>query len=211
MDEDLRQALARIDPSAAGHPVEPVGGPRARVLLEAVMSTPVDELRDSDSGPAAPVPARKRWALAAAAGLAVVAGAAGVTFLGGDDDPPQAPDRAATTLALSLPDPTVMASCLMFDEAVLAQMPLAFAGTVTAVEGAQVSLDVDRWFRAPQGEADTVELRTVGGSSSVALDGVEFTQGKRFLVTATDSTVNGCGFSGPATPELEGSFERAFK
>ncbi len=37
-----------------------------------------------------------------------------------------------------------------------------------------------------------------------------FRVGERYLVTATDGTVNGCGFSGPATPELERAFEEAF-
>jgi hypothetical protein len=46
--------------------------------------------------------------------------------------------------------------------------------------------------------------------SSVALDGVTFDVGRRYLLTATNGTVNGCGFSGPATADLERSYGEAF-
>jgi hypothetical protein len=44
----------------------------------------------------------------------------------------------------------------------------------------------------------------------VALDGVDFQQGKRYFVTAAQGTVNGCGYSGPASAELEQAFAEAF-
>jgi hypothetical protein len=45
----------------------------------------------------------------------------------------------------------------------------------------------------------------------VALEGgVEFADGQTYLVTATDGTVNGCGYSGLATPELQSAFDSAF-
>ena len=210
MDEDLRAALARIDPVPSTSPVEPIGGPRARALLEDVMTTPVAEISESA---ATPLPARRRRTLlaAAAAGVLLLAGVGTAMLVSDDDATPAGDGSQATSIALTLPDPLVMQSCLMFDEAALAQMPMAFAGTVTEVSADGVVLDVDRWFKAgPEGEADTVELSTPGGATSAALDGVAFTDGDRFLVTATDGAVNGCGFSGPATPQLEGSFERAF-
>ena len=49
-----------------------------------------------------------------------------------------------------------------------------------------------------------------GATTSVALDGVEFTQGKQYLVAATNGSVNGCGFSGPADPQLTAAYEQAF-
>jgi hypothetical protein len=39
---------------------------------------------------------------------------------------------------------------------------------------------------------------------------VEVVDGQRYLLTATDGTVNGCGFIGPASPELEHAFAQAF-
>ena len=47
-------------------------------------------------------------------------------------------------------------------------------------------------------------------STSVALDGVEFVQGKDFLVSADQGTVATCGFSGPEDPTLRKAFEDAF-
>lgn len=101
-----------------------------------------------------------------------------------------------------------MGSCVAFDVAILREMPVAFGGTVVATSAGSVTLDVDRWYKG--GSADQVTIATPDGTTSVALDGVEFTQGARYLVTATDGNVNTCGFSGPATAELEKAFAEAF-
>jgi hypothetical protein len=84
---------------------------------------------------------------------------------------------------------------------------VALAGTVTALEPGQVSLDVDRWYTG--GSADRVTI-AVPVNNSAALDGVDFREGERYLLTATDGTVNGCGFSGPASAELESAYGAAF-
>jgi hypothetical protein len=196
-DDELRTRLARLDPAPAGTPVDPVTSPRAREMVERAMSTPVQTAR------AHPAAARRRrpLLLAAAAGAAAAV-VAGVLVLGGNSE-----DEAASTLALSLPPADVAASCVMFDVQFLAQMPVALAGTVTAVEEGRVTLEVDRWYRG--GTADVVTIAVPVGSSA-ALDGVDFRNGERYLVTATDGTVNGCGFSGPAGAELERAFEEAF-
>jgi hypothetical protein len=99
---------------------------------------------------------------------------------------------------------------------------MAFAGTVTAVSDRTVptlsdmtvTLRVDHWYKG--GTADVVTLTTLTShaltptTSAGVEDGVEFVQGKRYLVTATNGTVNGCGFTGEATPELEKAFAEAF-
>jgi hypothetical protein len=98
-------------------------------------------------------------------------------------------------------------SCVQFDVQFLREMPVALAGTVTALHPGQVTLDVDRWYRG--GSADRVTI-AVQVNNSAALDGVDFREGERYLLTATDGTVNGCGFSGPASAELESAFTEAF-
>jgi hypothetical protein len=85
-------------------------------------------------------------------------------------------------------------------------MPVAFAGTVVSEEGGAVTLRVDRWYRG--GDADQVRLASPGGS--VALDGVDLREGGPYLIAATGGTVNGCGFSGPPTPELRRAYGEAF-
>ena len=210
-DDELRTRLARLDPAPAGSPVDPVTSPRAQELVERAMSTPETQTVPTPD-PADELAARRRrpWLIPAAAAAALLAavvatvlvisgGGASPVGNGSTDDP--------TTLALSVAPSGVANSCIMFDVAYLAEMPVALAGTVTAIEPRRVTLEVDRWYRG--GDADLVTIG-VQDNNSVALDGVEFVEGERYLVTATDGVVNGCGFSGPATPELEQAFEQAF-
>jgi hypothetical protein len=206
-DEVLRARLARIDPAGPSVPVDPATSPRAADLMERAMQNtdlaPVEHL----------TPQRRRrrgrvlWSAAAAA---VVAAAVvlGVVLLGGTGGSGGGGSDEPTTLALNLPPSNVASSCIQFDVAFLREMPVAFAGTVTAIDEQQVTLDVDRWYKG--GDADVVTVSVPDGQTSVALDGVDFRSGERYLVTATDGTVNGCGFSGPATPELEQAYGEAF-
>lgn len=195
--DDLRARLRALDPAAS---LDPKSRP-ARELMETVMSTPL-----LDQAPAAesPRPRRTAW-LAAAAAAVVVAGGA-VALTSGDDAKPKSDPKS--TLSLSLPRSDVMTSCVPFDVKFLKDMSPAFAGTVTEVTPTQVTIAVDRWYAG--GNADVVTLAQPDGNSSAALDGTEYQKGKRYLVTAANGTVNGCGYSGPATPELEKSFDEAF-
>lgn len=202
-DDDLRARLARLDPAGAEAPVDPVTSPRAADRLERAMSMPT--LESPAPAPTSRRPGRTVLAAAAAVG-AVAAATAGALWLTGGADPAA---EEATTLALSLPPSDAVGSCLVFDPALLAGMPVAFGGTVTAVEAGAVTLDVDRWYT--DGDADLVRLAVPGEETSAALDGVDLQTGERYLVTASEEgAVNGCGFSGPATPELEQAFDSAF-
>jgi hypothetical protein len=95
-----------------------------------------------------------------------------------------------------------------FEVRYLAKMSPAFAGTVVTVGEDSVVLDVDRWYTG--GDADRVQLEARGGDAVALGYGVDFAEGERYLVTAAEGTVNGCGYSGPATPELERAFDTAF-
>lgn len=98
-------------------------------------------------------------------------------------------------------------SCLAFDPAVLAEMPVAFAGTAKSVEGHRVTLDVDRWFKG----CDAGEVVLVAPQGLEALiAGFSFEADKEYLISATNGQVNYCGFSGEATPEVQAGFEAAF-
>ncbi len=113
----------------------------------------------------------------------------------------------AAPLELSLGADDAMASCLPLDAATLATMSPAFAATATAVEGEIVTLDVDRWFAG--GDAATVELQAQPGLEAL-IAGFTFEVGQEYLITAAEGTVNFCGYSGPATPELTAVFDQAF-
>lgn len=115
--------------------------------------------------------------------------------------------EAKAPMELSAGSGDTMASCLAFDPQVLADMPVAFEGTATSVEGEQVTLEVDRWFKG--GDADEVILKAPAGLEALT-GGVDFSEGQQYLISATDGQVNYCGFSGEATAELEAGFEQAF-
>jgi hypothetical protein len=99
--------------------------------------------------------------------------------------------------------------CMRLDAEALKPVPVALAGTVISLADKTVTLDVDRWYKG--GDADRVTISLPPGDISPALiPGVDFVEGEKFLVAAFDNTVNGCGFSGPATPELTKLYDEAF-
>lgn len=199
-DDELRARLRRIDPVAPDTALDPSPSLSARQLLERAMT------ETTTTPPTAP-PRSSRLPLALAAAASVVALAVGAALLAGGDSPTATP-KSKSTLALQLPPSGVMSSCIPFSVATLKGMSPAFAGTVTAVDGDTVTLSVDHWYTG--GSADVVTLTQPGGTTSAALDGVTFVTGKRYLVTAANGTVNGCGYSGEATPDYEKAFAEAF-
>lgn len=197
MNHQLRDRLRRIDPMRSGAPTEPPTTESSRRLLEEIMSTPVKDPSREIS------PVRRNWLMAATAVAALALVVGGVaTLTGGDPDP-----VAAEPLVLSTGESGVIASCLPLDAEYLASMPMAFEATAVSVEGDEVVLDVDRWFRG--GEATQVILRAPQGFEAL-IDGFAFEAGARYLISASEGTVNYCGFSGLATPELRAVYDEAF-
>ncbi|HEY5663431.1 MAG TPA: hypothetical protein VIS05_05285 [Ilumatobacter sp.] len=148
---------------------------------------------------------RRGWMMVAGVAVAAAVTIATAAFVG--DDGGDDSQVAGPPLELSLGDGSVASSCIMFDVAYLADMSPAFAATATAVDGEVVTLDVDRWYAG--GDASTVTLTGAAGSPAL-IDGFEFAVGEQYLITAADGTVNFCGYSGPATPELTAAFDAAF-
>jgi hypothetical protein len=190
-DHELEQRLQRIDPVPAPTSVDTPDSPRARAIMEQIMQTqaaPVEE----------PTSSRRRWVAAAAA----VAGAAAAIAIGvavvRNDATSSEP--VAATYQLQASDP--MAMCLaLTDAAPPPSGAIAFGGTVTEVTADKVVVDVDQTFAG--GEVDVATLAAGPDVTDVALDGVEFVPGERYLVTVVDGRVQTCGVSGPASPELE--------
>ena len=200
MSEELRNSLKRLDPMQAAVSTESPTTESSRHRMERVMST-TTHLTTPPTGARAP----KRW-VPAIATVVVAAVAVGIfTFTVGGSDPAPV---AGPPLELSLGDSDVLASCIIFDVAILRDMPMAFEGTVTAIDGARGTLTVDHWYKG----GDAAEVALTGGSADmVSLIGAfPLEVGSSYLVTATDGNVNFCGYSGPATPELRGYFEEAF-
>jgi hypothetical protein len=209
-DDELRTRLSRIAPAGPDVPVDPPTSPRAAELMERAMQTTTDAEPDVDLPRSRPGRGPAWWAARVAA-VAAVATAVFV-FGGGRSPVPNGPPggspggNGATTLALSMPT-TPQARCRAFDVAVLRTMQVAFEGTVTATGNQQTTLTVDHWFAG--GDAERVTIDVPDGRTSESL-GIEFRTGARYLVAATGGTVNGCGYSGPATSDLESAFAEAF-
>lgn len=171
------------------------------------MNTPLLDREDSQIGAEARPMHRRRWTMLAGVAAAAVVAIGAAVIIGNDGGGSDTQVASGAPLELSLGDSTVASSCIVFDVAVLADMSPAFAGTATAVDGEVVTLTVDRWYAG--GDTPTVTLTGSAGSPAL-IDGFEFVVGQQYLVTAADGTVNFCGYSGPATPELTAAFDAAF-
>lgn len=198
-DDALRARLAGLDPMPPSLAVDPPTSPRAHELLERAMNVLTDQ-------PTIPSPGLARWrkpsVLFAAAAAVVVLGVGGVLASGGGANPPA---KAKTSIALkSAGGGLSSASCLMFSVDILKDMPVAFAGTASGVTQDAVTVTVYHWYKG--GSADLVTIATPVTSAGPG----EFVQGKKYLVTATDGTVNGCGYTGEATADLQKYFDEAF-
>lgn len=199
MKDELRERLARIDPMHSGVPTEPTTSESSQELLEKIMSTPLKEKAESTPAP------RRTWTIAVAAVAALVLAVAGGMALTGGDE---APVAAGPPLELTAGGEDIMASCIAFSPEELDNVAeLAFAGTVTAVDGDTVTLTVDEWYRG--GDAAEVVLNAPQGMEAL-IGGIPFAVGDAYLISAQGGSVNYCGFSGPATPELQAGFDAAF-
>lgn len=198
MTDELRSQLRKLDPMPPEVPTEPVTSESSRHRLEAIMSTPTIEQQQAPERRS-----RTPW-YAAVAAVAVIAVAIGGTLLATKSSDDVA---AGPPLELTAGPGDAMASCMVVSAEFLADMQVAFEGTVTAIEGEVVTLDVDRWFT--QGDAATVVVTAPDGLVAL-IGGIDFQDGQQYLVTATDGVVNYCGYSGPSTPELTAIFETAF-
>jgi hypothetical protein len=85
-----------------------------------------------------------------------------------------------------------MASCLVYDPANLPTFDIVFDGTVTAVDGDQVTFDVNEGWKGADGS-----VTLTAPDTDIALLGEmpEFQVGGRYLVTAAGSNINACGYT----------------
>jgi hypothetical protein len=100
-----------------------------------------------------------------------------------------------------------MASCLMYDPAMLPTFEVVFDGTVTAVDGDQVTFAVNTAWK---GVDSNVTL--TAPSTSVALVGPvpDFEVGGRYLVTAAGTNINACGYTLEFDAETAATWAAAF-
>jgi hypothetical protein len=200
--------------------MDPTLEQRLRDADPLVRRTP-DETRDQDwlresalSVTTQPPRSRRPRALvlvAVAAAMVLAATAGGFLLRGGDDGAGKG--HGVTAAAPTVTDLTVgaedtMAMCIRFSVETLSPMPVAFSGVVSAKSADEILIDVDTLYRG--GETDQVRLSAPDMSMTSLGSSIDFQEGSRYLVTATDGTVNYCGFSGPWTQDLADTFAAAF-
>jgi hypothetical protein len=215
-DPRLRALLAQSDPARSLAPVDPQG--LARLLLEIQEDTVSNDLDTRTELPQQTTDLRRRGPLAwlvAAAAVATIAGGgyAAVSSMQDNGTVEQAGPSTASVdepVVLTLEAPTtVPAKCAVPTPELLAGAEVAFAGTVTAIDGDVVTLSPTETYAGAS--ADEIEL--VGLSPEIrALTGQpDFVVGGSYLVSATDGQMFACGFSGEASPELQSLYDLAFR
>jgi len=100
-----------------------------------------------------------------------------------------------------------MASCIMYDPALLPTFETVFDGTVSAVDGDQVTFDVNVGWKGVDASVTLTALDT-----SVALLGPvpDFEVGGRYLVTAAGPNINACGYTLDYDADTAASWAGAF-
>jgi hypothetical protein len=206
MSDELKNRIRRLDPM--GPEVETRSVSESREMMEAVMSTPTKStdrrperdrqtLRPAAGTPGGSIAISRPLAWVAAAMAIVVVTAFALLNSGG-----------TTPLVLSAgeSDPALM-SCLPFSVDILDDMEVAFEGTVTGVDGDQITLDVVTWYRG--GDAEQVQITAPLGMEAL-IGGIPFEVSGSYLVSASNGVVNYCGYTDMATPEMRAAFEQAF-
>jgi len=199
-DDDLQARLRDADPAKRQPDADSAWiDALAQSTMEAPMSTPE---------PAAG--GRRTWILTAAAAVVVATlGFGGWRALDNSDDRSNEVAREKTSITLTVPKQDAAAMCMQLTPESLAQMTTAFDGTVASVNGDEVTLDVTKWYAG--GDADQVKLTQLSPDTMMALEGgIQLEEGQRYLVTAYEGVINGCGFTAQWTQELQDIFDQAF-
>jgi hypothetical protein len=179
----------------------------------------------------------------AAGAVAVGALALGVVVMaGGDDDSPTANTPAPTVPAPTDPPTTappttigkvpavvdrppgldpapapsdpLMMMCLEFSPESLTPAPVAFDGIVTAIDGNNVTFEVQQWFRGGSGDILVTDGAYMVGDNVALIGGPQAEIGQRYLVAAelySDAVRPGsCGWVQLYSEDLAATYAQAF-
>ncbi len=150
------------------------------------------------------------WLVAIAVVLVIV-GATLFALLEGEDDDESlsdAPSGADVPNTVELVAEPSTERCMLPNVRILRQQQLAFDGVVRSVTGGQATLVPSRFYTGD--ETDVVVVKAPDGDLQALLAAVDFREGERYLVSATDSRVTLCGFSAPFSTELAALYTKAF-
>ena len=151
------------------------------------------------------------WAVAVVVVL-LIAGAAVFGLLNrGSDEPGDASgvssDAEPTSTTELVAEPSTE-RCMTPNVEVLRLQTVAFDGVVRSVTGGEATL-VPTHFYAGE-ETEQVVVQAPDGDLQALLAAVDFHEGERYLVAASDGRVTLCGFSDAYSEELAGLYAQAF-
>lgn len=212
-DDDLRAVLADLDPARQGAATVDL------TSLEAVMSEITRSDPASDTAPVdPPTPTRRtiggwrRVSVAAVAAVAAVGiGVAGFTVgqsLRGDSTP--VVSAPSVTLGIPADANPATSICAVLAPEMLADVALAFDGTVTALAGGVATLEVTKWYRGGDPATTSIAVAVPDPDLVALLGAPTFTPGERYLVSSDGQTIGLCGASGEYSPALAAIYAAAF-
>ena len=186
-------------------------------------------MSDTELGPARTSPGRRRGLYLGFAGT--VAALALVAFMAAPRGVPIAPGDGGGVAVLPRPGPTDaqptdapttdappsdgpviggggMAMCIQYSTEILKDFDFGFDGTVSAVDGDQITFDVNTAYKGITGKSVTL----TGPGSGVTLEGagLDFSVGDHLLVAGSGTTISGCGYTQPYDPAVAAEWARAF-
>jgi len=177
-----------IERLRAGNPARAADVPdaslaRVSASVQEHIVTDIERTSAANLGRRTPLAVLAGSALAGVFVLAV-ASAAGIGFQPPADDPADPGNPAAGGGG--------MAMCLAYDPANLPTMEVVFDGTVTAINGDQVTFAVNEAWK---GVGESVTLTAPNVDIALLGEMPDFEVGGRYLVTAAESTINACNYT----------------
>jgi hypothetical protein len=185
------------DPIDRLHAADPIRAEDVPDASLARVSARIQEHIMTNQDDSKATPNRRPFALI---GGAVVVGALAlaIAFGSGFGAPAAGPIAANPTPTSAPTDEIVsgggggLASCIRYDPSILRTMDVVFDGTVTAIDGAHVTFDVNIGWK---GVDDSVTLTSPETEISLLGPTPDFEVGSRYLVTAAGSNINACGYT----------------
>ena len=127
------------------------------------------------------------------AGVAAIAAVALVLVFGGGGTPPGVVPGGSVGMG--------SASCVEpYSQTALTHRTFAFDGTVSAINGEQVSFTVNKAFRGAVGTTITLDAPGMTGTAITSAGGPNLTAGQRYLVAGDDHFAWACGYTQPYDP-----------
>ena len=151
------------------------------------------------------------WVVAVVVVL-LIAGAAVFALLNRGSDEPDAASggtsRAEPSSTTELVADPSTERCMTPNVEVLRLQTVAFDGVVRSVTGGEATLEVTHFYVGE--ETAQVVVQAPDRDLQALLAAVDFREGERYLVAASDGRVTLCGFSAPFSEELAELYAKAF-